>query len=57
LRAVKEEFYPHKEAIVISDSFAEVKLEALLNDTLSSPLKAQEDVIATISEDDCHKLH
>jgi hypothetical protein len=35
LTAAKEECYHHKEAIVISDSVAEVKLQALLDHTLS----------------------
>jgi hypothetical protein len=56
LRAVKEECYPHNEAIVNSDSVAEVKLQALLDHTFSQLLKAQEYVIAILSEDDCHKL-
>jgi hypothetical protein len=56
LRAAKEECYPHKDAIVISDSVAEVKLQALLDHTLSLLLKAQEDFIATLSDDECHKI-
>jgi hypothetical protein len=56
LRAAKEECYPHKEAVVISDSVTEVKLQALLDHTVSRLLKAQEDITATLSEDECQKL-
>jgi hypothetical protein len=40
LRAAKEECYLHKDATVISDSVAEVKLQVLLDHTVSRLLKA-----------------
>jgi hypothetical protein len=56
LRAAKEECYPHKDTNVISDSVAEVKLQAPLDHAVSRLLTALEEVIATFSDDECHKL-
>lgn len=41
LRDVKEECYPHKEAIVIYDSAAEIKLQVLLDHRVSPKLEPQ----------------
>jgi hypothetical protein len=53
LRAAKEKC-PHKEEIVISDSVAKVKFQALLDQAVSRQLTAQTDVIAVLSQDECH---
>ena len=51
LKAAKEQCYPQKEFTVISESVAEVKLQALLDHTASRLVRAQELVIDSIPKD------
>ena len=51
LKAAKEQCYPQKEFIFISESVAEVKLQALLDRTASRLVQAQQSVIDSISKD------
>lgn len=54
LGAAKDERFHYKEANVIADCTAEVKLQALLEHAYSRLFKAQEDVITNPSEDERH---
>jgi len=46
---------PHNDTTVITDSVAEVKLQVPLDHVVLQLLKDLGDVIATLSDDECHK--
>lgn len=56
IQAAKKECYPQKESIIVTDTAAEVKLQALLDHTASRLLDAQYEVLSSKKPESFQKL-